>query len=71
MQRQCTDSGRLRLDSRWFPRKFPERESPISRPITAAGVETYLLRPHQDIVLLAPIDEARAKAAQVGRRRPS
>jgi FixJ family two-component response regulator len=36
----------------------------------AAGAENYLLKPLQDVVLLAAIDHARAKTAQARRGEP-
>lgn len=47
------------------------READMRELCEAAGAETYLLKPLQDVVLLAAIDQARAKNAQGRRRDPS
>lgn len=44
------------------------READMRELCEAAGADTYLLKPLQDTVLLAAIDQARAKTAQVRRR---
>jgi FixJ family two-component response regulator len=36
----------------------------------AAGAETYLLKPLQDTILLAAVDEARARTARARREQP-
>jgi FixJ family two-component response regulator len=45
------------------------RESDMRELCVAAGAATYLLKPLQDTILLAAIDDARAKTAQASRGR--
>jgi FixJ family two-component response regulator len=47
------------------------READMRELCEAAGADTYLLKPLQDVVLLAAIDRARAKTAQTRRGEPS
>jgi FixJ family two-component response regulator len=47
------------------------READMRELCEAAGAETYLLKPLQDTILLAAIDEARAKTAKARRGQPS
>jgi FixJ family two-component response regulator len=47
------------------------QETDMRELCEAAGAETYLLKPLQDVVLLAAIDQARTKTAHARRGEPS